>query len=96
MANGSDALTRLRTVDASHFDLVICDVKMPIVSGIELHAILTDELPHLLPKFIFSTGDSFADDVSELISRTNCTVIPKPFELSLLDKILHGIEQAGA
>lgn len=69
---------------------------MPVISGIELHSVLTDEMPALLPKFIFSTGDSSAEDVSEFISRTNCTVISKPFELTLLDQILNGIEQAGA
>lgn len=69
---------------------------MPVVSGIELYAILADELPHLLPKFVFSTGDASSEDVSDFISRTNCTVIPKPFELSQLNTILSGIEQAGA
>ncbi len=57
---------------------------------------LSDEMPSLLPKFLFTTGDSSSEDVSEFIARTNCTVIPKPFELSLLDTILNGIEQAGA
>jgi hypothetical protein len=69
---------------------------MPVISGIELHAILTDEMPELLPRFVFSTGDSSSEDVSEFIARTNCTVIPKPFELSLLDTILNEIERIGA
>ena len=94
--NGREALDKLRAADPKYYDLIISDVKMPVVSGIELHAILTDELPHLLPKFIFSTGDSSSEDVSEFIARTNCTVISKPFELTLLDTILDGIEQAGA
>lgn len=96
MINGSDALDKLRAADASYFDLIISDVKMPVVSGIELYAILSDEMPHLLPRFILSTGDGGAEDVSEFVSRTNCIVIPKPFELSRLDTILRGIEQAGA
>ena len=96
VVNGAEALQRLRQSEPDYYDLIISDVKMPVVSGIELHAILSDELPHLLKNFIFSTGDASAEDVSEFISRTNCTVIPKPFELSLLDTILDGIEQAGA
>ncbi len=96
VVNGKDALDRLRAESPDHYDLIISDVKMPVVSGIELHAVLSDEMPSLLPKFIFSTGDSSADAVSEFISRTNCTVIPKPFELTLLDRILNGIEQTGA
>lgn len=94
--NGGDALDKLRSADPDYFDLIISDVKMPGISGIELHAILKDEMPHLLPRFVFSTGDSSSEDVSEFIARTNCTVIPKPFELALLDTILAGIEQAGA
>lgn len=96
VVNGREALDKLRTAPVDYYDLIISDVKMPSVSGIELHAILSDEMPALLSKFIFSTGDSSAEDVAEFISRTNCTVIPKPFELKLLDKILNGIEQAGA
>lgn len=96
VVNGQDALDRLRSKAADYYSLIISDVKMPVVSGIELHAILSNEMPALLPKFIFSTGDSSAEDVSEFVSRTNCIVIPKPFELALLDKILNGIEQAGA
>lgn len=96
VVNGKDALDHLRASPPDHYDLIISDVKMPVVSGIELHAILADEMPEMLPRFVFSTGDASSEDVSEFISRTNCTVIPKPFELSLLDTILNGIEQAGA
>lgn len=96
VANGGEALNLLRKSDPPHFDLIFSDVNMPVISGIELRAIISDEMPHLLPKLIFSTGDSSSEDVSEFFSRTNCTVIPKPFELSQLDKILIGIEQAGA
>jgi two-component system, response regulator YesN len=96
MVNGKEALEKLRLLPLDHYDLIISDVKMPVVSGIELHSVLSDEMPELLSKFVFSTGDASSEDVSEFISRTNCTVIPKPFELSLLDTILNRIEQAGA
>jgi CheY-like chemotaxis protein len=96
VVDGSDALTRLFSAGASHFGLIVSDVKMPVVSGIELYGIIEDEMPGLLPKFVFSTGDASGQDVSEFISRTNCTVISKPFELSVLDTILSGIEHAGA
>lgn len=93
--NGQRALDLLRNSASNYFSLIISDVKMPGVSGIELHGILSDERPDLLPRFIFSTGDISADEVSEALARTNCTVIAKPFELSVLDKLLEGIEQAG-
>ena len=95
VVDGQAALERLRDSGPDFYDLIISDVKMPIVSGIELHALLSEERPDLLPKVIFSTGDSGAEDVSEFVSRTNCTVISKPFELTLLDTILKGIEQDG-
>ena len=96
VVNGGEAITRLRAADHDFYDLIISDVKMPVLSGIELHDVISDEMPHLLPKFIFSTGDSSGEDVSAFVSRTNCIVISKPFELSLLDKIMNRIEQAGA
>lgn len=96
VVNGAEALAVLRAAQPDFYDLIISDVKMPVLSGLELHAGIANEMPHLLPKLIFSTGDSSGQDVSEFVSRTNCTVIPKPFELTLLDTILNGIEQAGA
>jgi CheY-like chemotaxis protein len=96
VVDGNDALDKLFSADPSYYDLIISDVKMPVVSGIELYGIIEDEMPDLLSKFVFSTGDASGQDVSEFISRTNCTVISKPFELSVLDTILSGIEHAGA
>lgn len=67
---------------------------MPGLSGIDLHSTVARERPDLIPRFVFSTGDSSGDDAAEFLAKANARVIPKPFELSQLDQLLDEIETA--
>lgn len=93
--NGQAALARIRQSARDYYSVIVSDVQMPGLSGIELHRILADERPDLIPRFILCTGNSSAEGLPEFVARTNCTVIAKPFELSVLDKLFDRIEQAG-
>jgi PAS domain S-box-containing protein len=81
--NGAHALRRL--VDSSEdFDLIISDVKMPEVSGIELHAALEAFRPDILDRFVFCTGEMQSAAVAAFFARTGCRVLLKPFDLKTL------------
>lgn len=69
------------------FDLVISDVKMPGVSGIELHAALRDVRPEMLDRLLFCTGEVESPAVSAFVAKTNCPVLMKPFDLRTLATI---------
>ena len=62
-ADGVGAVERL-IGGAEPFDLVISDVKMPGVSGIELHAALRDVRPDMLDRLLFCTGEVESPAVS--------------------------------
>ena len=49
--NGQDALKKIRTLVP---ELVICDIKMPLISGVELATIIRNELPEVC--FILASG----------------------------------------
>jgi PAS domain S-box-containing protein len=66
------------------FDLVISDMKMPGVSGIELHAALQEARPDLVDRLVFCTGEVDSAAVSAFVADTNCRVLIKPFDLRTL------------
>jgi two-component system, NtrC family, sensor kinase len=72
---------------ATHpFSLVICDVRMPGISGIELHRRLADEYPANGRRFVFITGDS--KTLEGLPSTPRTAILSKPFTAADLDAVL--------
>jgi CheY-like chemotaxis protein len=78
----SDAFVRF--VTGERFDLVLCDVLMPVVSGPEVYATIAERWPDVLPSLVFMTGGAFTPSTSEFIARSLTPVLPKPFHLSEL------------
>jgi CheY-like chemotaxis protein len=77
-----------------HYDLIICDLRMPGCSGSELHERLKAERPALLRRLIVATGDTVSDEAADFVRRTSCPVLQKPFELSELRSLVHRIVEA--
>ena len=74
--NGSDALGKL---SGKGYDLVITDMRMPVLGGMEFYLRSIDKYPELKDRFIFMSGDSSWD-----YNVTPCLVarrINKPFKI---------------
>lgn len=76
--SGRAALELLRSC---HFDAVICDLRMPDVSGQQLYAYVRAATPDLAQRMIFLTGDASSDDAASFLDCTGSRFITKPFEL---------------
>jgi DNA-binding NtrC family response regulator len=76
------------------YSLVVSDLRMPGLSGIELHERIEKACPDVLPRLVFSTGDLVSDEAADFARETSCEIIQKPFEFSKLratiDRILGG------
>lgn len=72
---------------ASRYHLIICDLRMPGINGIELHARLAAVHPEVLTRLVISTGDIVSQEAADFISRAGCEVIQKPFELATVRAI---------
>jgi len=82
-SNGAIALEILET---ENFDLVISDIRMPIMDGFRLLQEIKKRKIEV-PEFIFLTG--YADhDPADLIKAGAKAVYGKPLDLSDLEKIL--------
>jgi len=94
--DGADAIVKLERPDAEAvFDVILCDLKMPGISGQELFIRLQKDRPGLAKKFIFATGDSGAPDVVDFLTSVGVPVLEKPFELRSLELLAQQV-RAGA
>ncbi|MCX8044456.1 MAG: response regulator [Desulfobacterota bacterium] len=79
--NGNEAFGLLSNCD---YDLIISDVEMPDLNGIELYKLVNIHKPYLLAKFIFATGDCLGGSYRNFFSTITCPVLTKPFSFNEL------------
>jgi len=70
------------------FDVVLCDLMMPDVSGMDVYERVVVHAPSLARRFVFVTGGAFTDRARAFIERVQTPVIEKPFDLSTLPDLL--------
>ena len=75
------ALDRLRGDD---YHLLLLDIKMPGMSGIELYQQTCKLKPSLARRVVFITGDAMSPDTREFLSQAEVPYIVKPFSLEKL------------
>ncbi|HKS06941.1 MAG TPA: PAS domain S-box protein [Gemmatimonadaceae bacterium] len=82
--DGAKALDVLRKEGGDAFVIVMCDLRMPGMSGAEFHERVETELPEVLSRLVLVSGDVVSPDAASLVARTKCRVLEKPFELRML------------
>lgn len=75
-----------------NFDVILCDLQMPGMSGAELFAVVRDLYPELSDRFLFITGGVFAPEARRFLEDSPTTCISKPFQL---EELLERIERIG-
>jgi len=91
-ASGRDALERL-AADSS-FDLVLCDLMMPDVSGEHVFHAVRDRSPSLLPRFVFMTGGAFTERAQEFLAQFEGRQLEKPFNIDEVESLLSELSGA--
>ncbi|GEM_PF-1384850 len=81
---------------APAYDIVICDLRMPGLGGVELHEYLRRARPELLDRFIVATGDAVSAEAAEFVQRTACPVLQKPFDLADLRALVRRVSGIGS
>jgi DNA-binding NtrC family response regulator len=77
--------------DPVPYDAVISDMRMPRLTGEQVHDALQAARPQLLARCIFSTGDVSAPEAASFLERTRCRVLEKPFELAQLVALVEAL-----
>jgi PAS domain S-box-containing protein len=96
-ASGLEARDLLMEADAgARFDAIVCDLKMPGMTGIQLYQQLEIHQPEILDRWIFATGDVASQDVAGFLETVKCPVLEKPFSLASLADLLETLRARSA
>lgn len=74
--------------DDQGYDIVISDLKMPGMSGMDVHDGIAASKPGLLRRLVIATGDTASPDAAAFLRKTRCAVLEKPFALDELARIV--------
>ncbi|MDB4983347.1 MAG: Sensory box histidine kinase/response regulator [Myxococcales bacterium] len=66
------------------FDVILCDLMMPDLTGMDVYAEISRLRPGLEESFIFMTGGAFTERATEFLERIKNRRLEKPFETSVL------------
>ncbi|MEK6769616.1 MAG: ATP-binding protein [Gemmatimonadota bacterium] len=84
-ADGQEALGR---VLGEHFDLIITDVRMPLLTGRELFERLRRDAPEMAERIVFATGDTVRGDTMAFLAGSGRPCLHKPYKLAELKHVL--------
>jgi PAS domain S-box-containing protein len=70
------------------FDVILCDLMMPEMTGMDLHEWLAKENPALAEQMVFVTGGAFTPRASECLARVPNLKVEKPIEPAALKRLV--------
>jgi two-component system NtrC family sensor kinase len=80
----SDGAYALERTIAGDFDVIICDLRMPHLSGREMYQKLARQDPRSAERIIFATGDTVRGDTLQFLEGLGRPYLHKPFTLAEL------------
>ena len=72
----------------AHFDVIICDLTMPELSGMDIYEHCQKQKPELAERFVFMTGGTFTTASREFLDSVSNVFIEKPFDLQTVRHIV--------
>jgi two-component system NtrC family sensor kinase len=95
-----DGETALRRLGQYHYDLALCDWKMPGLTGQDVYERLRTADPEMCRRMIFITGDTLNARTQEFLKSSDKICLSKPFTLSefraAIGRLLSPAQPAGA
>jgi PAS domain S-box-containing protein len=94
--NGEKALELIRN---NRYNLILLDIKMPGIGGIELYNRIKDIAGSLTSRIVFITGDVMGEETQKFFNKTKVPYLMKPFDSNRLkfeiNKLLDANEARG-
>ena len=88
----TDASSTVEIIDAhTIYDVIISDIRMPGMNGLELYTHIVRKMPAMANRIIFITGDVMGADIKAFISSNKIPYLAKPFKLKALEEMIDNI-----
>ncbi|MBK7399137.1 MAG: PAS domain S-box protein [Myxococcales bacterium] len=75
------------------FDVILCDLTMPVVSGMDLHSRVREARPELAARFVFMTGGATTERARQFLAEVENPTLEKPFRAATLEQVLASVNQ---
>jgi CheY-like chemotaxis protein len=89
--NGRHALAQLQT---QHYDVILCDLRMPELDGPAFYAILMRQYPALRQRVIFLTGDTSGEASWTFLTQSGRPWLRKPSPITTIRRAIQDVLQA--
>jgi PAS domain S-box-containing protein len=81
----------IAAIDEGGFDLVLCDLLMADLTGMEVHAHALRHRPDLADRFVFMTGATSSVQVRQFLQASPGAVLEKPFQAADVAQVVAGV-----
>jgi signal transduction histidine kinase len=88
-ARAQEALQRL--LAGEEFDVILCDLMMPHMTGMDLHAELARALPRAADRIVFMTAGAFTPTAREFLGEVANPRLEKPFDARSLRSLVQSL-----
>lgn len=89
----NDAQSGLSLILEREFDVVLCDLMMPTMNGMELHRRVADRRPDVARRIVFMTGGAFDPTMSDFLNSVPNRRLDKPFDAQELRDAVHASQE---
>lgn len=90
--DAQEALGKIQS--GERFDVIISDLMMPGMTGMELHSAIATIAPEQIAKMVFMTGGAFTPEAQRFFNEVGSPMLEKPFDraglMAVLDPLLRG------
>ncbi|MCY1081418.1 response regulator [Archangium lansingense] len=80
-----------RLISGERFDIILCDLMMPEMSGMELHQAVANHSPGLAGKMVFLTGGAFTANAHAFLNHVPNRRVEKPFSTQELRGLVQSL-----
>jgi CheY-like chemotaxis protein len=87
LTSARQALERILAGDS--FDVILCDVMMPVMTGAEFHTELRTHAPEHAERIVFLTGGAFTPKARAFLDQVKNPKLEKPFEVQTLRDVVN-------